>query len=405
MPANVGSQTVTLLFGARADSRTINRRFDDVRKPGIYSGGYLTVVDASNARLSTLTCEISDGTYQVKISTGATVMISVAQATPYIVLRWTYTGSTTNDFMDYQAVASPSANDLVVGKCTFTGGGALQGFNYTERTTPMIMDLFLKVEPTADTELRVRVRAGRVQNGKETIQIPDQKTSLFSPPSSNSRVYLVYVNRATGVISIDSSGTPAASPVAPNYAGKMVLAEVTLASTATDITASNIVDVRDFANMSYDVDGVTIEVNSTGKLATKNNVVGQSDVVKGSTQLTLPTSYTLVDGMTVNLTTTGGNVDIEFDTDVSLDSAVEVVFQIRVDGTTKVRRQRSHGPYGNKTNFSTPVHLTWLEKSLSAGSHSFQIYWSRVSGSGSGYMNKGGDSDRVLKVKELSHSS
>jgi len=404
MATNTGSQTVTLLYGANVDSRIINRRFQDVRKVGVYSGGYLSVVDNTHAGLSTLTCEISDGTYQVKISTGASVSIAVAVATPYIVLRWSYTGSSTNDYMSFNAVASPSTNDVVVGKCTFTGGGNLQGFDYSERTTPNIQDLFLKVEPTETTELRVRVRAGRVQNGKQTIQISDQKTSVFTLPAANSKVYLVYVNRASGAILIDSSGTAAASPAAPDYGGKLVLAEITLASTATNITAANITDVRDFSNTCYPLDSDVFEIGSSGEISLKSNVTGQSDVASASSQQTIPSSYDQVDSMSVSLTTTGGNVAIDFDTDVSLESDVEAGFQIRVDGSAKMTRIREHGPYGNSATFSTPVHLSWLEKSLSAGLHTFTVYWRKLSGAGTGYMNKSGSSTRVLRVIELPSS-
>lgn len=266
MAADSGTQTVTLLYHNRADSKVVNRRFTDIRKTGIYSGGYLTVVDNSHALLSTLICEITDSTYQVKISTGATVTIAVASATPYIVLRWTYTGSQTNDYMSILAVASPSANDLIVAECTFTGGGNLQGFDYTERSTPSTQDLFLKVEPTADTELRVRVRVGRVHSASGVLEIPDQKTSLFIVPTSNSRIDLVYINLSTGAVSIQQ-GTAAASPVAPDYNGKLVLAEIILTSTSTNITSSMIKDVRNFVATQIVPDNTTLALDSsTGKL-------------------------------------------------------------------------------------------------------------------------------------------
>jgi hypothetical protein len=404
MAIDIGNQTVTLLYHNRADSRVVNRRFQGIRLTGIYSGGYLTVVDDTHARLSVLSCEISDGTYQVKVSTGTTVTVTVAQATPYIVLRWVYTGSETADYMSFLAVASPSENDLVVAECTFTGGGNLQGFDYSERSTPNTSDLFLKVEPTEDTELRVRVRAGRVQNGKETFQIPDQKTGLFTPPSSNSRVYLVYVDRASGVIAIDSSGTAAASPVAPNYAGKLVLAEITLATGATDIVAANITEVRDFTNMSYDVDGTTVEIDSNGKLAAKSGVLGQSDVAEATAQAGAPNSYELVPSMVINMTTTGGNVSLDFDTDVSPDSGKTVFFQIWLDGAPVITRIYDHGPFGNNTTLRKTIHMSWLFKSLSAAAHSFAIYWKKDSG-GTVVMNSGGTSSRVLRVIELPHSS
>jgi len=102
---------------------------------------------------------------------------------------------------------------------------------------------------------------------------------LFTLPSSNSKVYLVYVDTSNGAICIDSSGTEAVSPVAPDYKGKLVLAEVTLASTDTDITASKIKDVRPFLTSERrGVDGVTITVDSNGDLAVKDQGIAYGKI-------------------------------------------------------------------------------------------------------------------------------
>ncbi|MHA1290265.1 MAG: hypothetical protein ACTSPB_23020, partial [Candidatus Thorarchaeota archaeon] len=95
-------------------------------------------------------------------------------------------------------------------------------------------------------------------------------TDSLVPPTANSKVYLVYINSA-GVVAIDSSGTEAASPVAPDYDGRLVLAEVTLASTATEVTASNIKDVRPFVTHGrQSIDGTTITADSDGKLKVRD---------------------------------------------------------------------------------------------------------------------------------------
>jgi hypothetical protein len=276
MPADVGSQTISLKYGAPGNSREINERFVGVRETGIYSGGYLSVVDSSNAKVSALVCEITDGTHQVRVQTTTSVTLAVSQSTPVVVLRWAYTGDTT-DFMQILAVSSGSVqtNDLVVGVCSFTGGGALNGFTYTTRTTPNTLDLFLKVEPTEDTELKVRIRAGRIQNSSQTINVVDQKSSVFVAPASNSRIDIVYVIPSTGVIAI-AQGTAAASPVAPSYAGKIVLAEVTLTSTSTNITSSMVADKRNFVTHVDEVDGTSIEFDSNGKISIKDKGVSEA---------------------------------------------------------------------------------------------------------------------------------
>ena len=276
MPSNIGSQTVTILYHTIASSSVVNKRFQDIRQVGIYEGGYPTIVDDSHASLSTLVCEISDGIYQVRIETGSEVSsIAVAGATPYIVLRWAYIGAA-SDYMEILAVDTPATNDLVIAKCEFDGSGHLNAFNYQDsiypRTTPNTHDLFLKVEPTADTELRVRVRAGRIQISSGVIDIADQKSDLFVLPGSDSRIDLVYVTDA-GSIAIDSSGTAAAVPTSPAYDGKLVLAEVTVANGDTNITADKIKDVRNFITLPHAVDDVTIEKSSAGKLQVKDNSI------------------------------------------------------------------------------------------------------------------------------------
>ncbi len=269
MPTNVGDQTVSIIYHNIANSSVVNKRHKGIRKTGIYAGGYITLVPPLNVSISPLICEVTDGTHQVRIQTAEAVNIAVASGTPYVVLRWVYAGAV-SDYMQILAVATPATNDLVVGLCSFTGGGILQGKSYSERSNPNVYDLFLKVEPTEDVELRVRIRGGRIQTNSGVIDISDQLSDYFTPPSSpNSKVYLVYLNATTGAVTIDSSGTPAVSPVAPSYNGKLVLAEVTLAYDDTDVTADKIKDVRDFITSPTLPDDIMIEKDADGKLTTK----------------------------------------------------------------------------------------------------------------------------------------
>jgi len=280
MPGDNGLQTVSIIFHASAQSSIVNRRHKDTRMLGIYKGGYVTLVTLdppSSISLSPLVCEISDGTHQVRVETTEAVSLPVAKATEWVVLRWTYTGVAADDYMEILAVDSPLTNDIVVGKCSFKDPGDLQGFDYGERSDPDIQHLFLRVEPTGDTELRVRIRGGRIQTNSGVVDIADQPSDLFTPPASNSKVYLVYVT-AAGVIAIDSSGTASATPVAPSYKGKLVLAEVTLASTDTSITADMIEDTRSWIIQPTVPDGTTLELDSNGKLKVKDGSIGQTQL-------------------------------------------------------------------------------------------------------------------------------
>jgi len=284
VPANIGNQIVSIIYFAPGQSSIVNRRHKSIRMLGIYSGGYVSFTPGiNNVNISPLVCEITDGTHQVRVQTTSTVNIAVTSVNLYVILRWTYTGAT-SDYMEILAVSTPATNDVIIGKCSFSGSPpTLQGFGYGERSTPNTQDLFLKVEPTGETELRVRIRAGRIQTASADIDIVDQKSDLFTLPSANSKVYLVYIDMSTGAIAIDSSGTEAANPVPPNYKGKLVLAEVTLSSTDTNITKDKIKDVRGFISRPIDVDNSTIEFDSTtGKLKVKGISGSQISSLFGS---------------------------------------------------------------------------------------------------------------------------
>lgn len=320
MPSNVGTQTITNLFYSDLTSINVNRIAKDVRKLGIYSGGYLTKIGDTSVSLSPFVAEIGDGTYQVRCQTAETVTVTVASATPYIVLRWVYTGSSTNDFVDFVAVAlgDIQTTDIVVGKCNYTGA-TLSSFSYSNRTNPKIMDLFLKVEPTETASMYLRVRGGNINYGATNYDIADQLTSVFTAPVSNSRIDLVQITEA-GAITI-TTGTPAASPTAPDYGGLVTLAEVTITAGQTTITSSSIKDVRNFnagiVARSY-VDGkfnTSTGHDHDGSDSKKISSTGISGVLGSWTDrtATYPTSNETAstDGFIVGYASTGNSVEVK----------------------------------------------------------------------------------------------
>lgn len=282
MANNVGSQTVDMKFHAERTSANINSRFKDIRPVGIYKGGYLAVADTTHATLTPLTCEISDGTYQVRVSTASNVTLTVSAATPYIILRWTYSGSETADYMQILAVAysSTTANDIIVGKCTFSSGNLI-GFSYTNGIADFDNEQWLNYRNYAlnsNNQLKVIpstpliggdiiVLPGRIQTANGTYDVPLQTISLttVSDPSMD-RIDLVYFNTDTQSIDVyEGSEAPPVLIEVPDYAGKLVLAEIIKGNFT--ITASQIRDVRSFITQAaHGVDGTTIEADTTGNL-------------------------------------------------------------------------------------------------------------------------------------------
>lgn len=295
MSADQGSQIITLDYFAPANSTEVNKRNLNIMPTGIYDGGILSIVNNSTCQVSTFVAEISDGTYQVRCETQSTVNVSVAAATPYVVIRWSYNAVQNQNFSQILAVATPNSNDLIIGLCEFTGAN-LSGFDYVDSDFPRsdanTQDLWLKPIPTSATELAVRILGGKFQNESQNFDIPNQKTSVMEAPATNSKIFLVYVNSSTGAIEIDSSGTAAASPSAPDYDGRLVLAEVTIAAGQTNVTSSHIKDVRPFLitppksipspdNTTIEISGDQYRVKDRSITATKASRFLGANIVPG----------------------------------------------------------------------------------------------------------------------------
>ena len=249
---NHGTQTISYTYYEEITQANRGKRNVGIIPRGIYYGGYLTKVTNSEIILSAMVAEIGDNDLQVKVKTVGNAVLNsttldsgdISSSTPYIVLRYAYHASEIN-YMEIHAInslASAQANDIVVGKCIFGGDVT---FDYSERTFLNVQDLFFKVESTGATEMYVRLRAGRIQNSIGYVFVPEQKVGPFNIPSSPlSRIDLVYID-TDGTAKI-LPGAAASSPVAPNYSGKLVVAQVRLVNGDNNIQSNRISDVRSF---------------------------------------------------------------------------------------------------------------------------------------------------------------
>lgn len=252
MAADEGSQKVTIRFHRPVDSDIVNRRFKGIRPVGIYSGGYLTKTGGNNVSLSTLICEVSDGTHQVRVETTVAVTKTLSEAAPYLVLNWTYSGVENTDYAVIETSGSPDANDVVIGKGEFVAS-ALSTINYAERTTPGTHNLFLRVEETETPSTSVRVRAGVGHAASAHTAIIDQIVDL-SGYTLDDEIY-IYVNDTGGV---------AHSKLLADYGGKALLAKIVFPAGAID--NDDIEDVRSFVTPPAIPDNETIERDTNGKL-------------------------------------------------------------------------------------------------------------------------------------------
>jgi hypothetical protein len=274
-----GTQKRSVEYRADANSIEWNERNVDIIPRGIYLGGRLTKVDNTNVTLETLTVEIGDNDYQLRVETTTTVNVVVAVGTPYIVLRWVYTGAISN-YMDVLAVASGSiqANDIIVGRCIFAGS-VLNGFDYNDstypRVVPNVQDKFLKVITDNPASMYLWVLSGRINFGNQNYDIPLQKIGPLVAPGSGSRYDLITVNSSGTIVVVQ--GVAGGSPTIPSYKNKIVLAEILVQSGDSSIGVSRIKDVRMYISSVAD-EKVKVSSNDTadgylnGKLIAGNNI-------------------------------------------------------------------------------------------------------------------------------------
>ena len=298
---NHGTQSMTFHYFQDAKQSEFAEKDIDIRPCGIYSGGHLTRVSNTEITLSLLVAEIGDGSAQISVRTALDATLkaatldsgSISSATPYIVLRWAYV-ATANNYVEVHAIASVAAaqaNDIIVGKCVFSGA-TLTGFDYTDRTLLNVQNVFLRVEATEDTEMYVWVRGGRVHNSTQCNTVPEQKVGPFAVPGApNSRIDLVY---------IDDDGDPqilqgvaAPSPSAPSYGGRLVVAQVRVVNGDSDIPSSRISDVRSF--IAPTLAAITELFSSNGYVVLSNGLViqwGTKNIPANITEnITLPMAY------------------------------------------------------------------------------------------------------------------
>ena len=101
--------------------------------------------------------------------------------------------------------------------------------------------------PQNPTDMTVLVSSGSVYNAvtKTLTALSAQTSALITAPVSNPRKDIVYIDRLTGVIGIET-GVESVSPVDPAIPDdKLPVARVTLATTTTEITDSLIDDIRE----------------------------------------------------------------------------------------------------------------------------------------------------------------
>ena len=241
-----GNLTTYIDYRDSINSEPLNQRFINRFTTGIYYGGDLSIISNTSVGISVFDIEFYDGSTLMKCTSSGNNTVTVSTTNIWVVARWSYTGAS-NDVPTLIAVSNTLTNDVIFGKCLFSGS-TLVGFDSTLRSDAQTFSKFCSVEPTGTPSMTLKVRAGQVASNILTYFIPEQITSAFTAPVSNPRIDVVAINSNGNVINI--TGSENITPVAPTYANNIPLAQILLQTSTTSIVSSMITDVRPFLAFS-----------------------------------------------------------------------------------------------------------------------------------------------------------
>lgn len=304
-----GDQTRSINYYDDLRSSLVNSRNKAILPPGIYSGGFLTVNDATSVTISPLICEIGDGTYTIGIETAVNRNIEVTHLTPYIILRWAYYDAIDN-YLEMLSVAESGvlSTDLVVGKGTFSGA-TLIGFDYQDSLHPrnqainFINSLQVVQTPTASTS--IYINTGRITFGSTVFTISTQTLLTLLAIPSAARYDLIVINSA-GAIEIitgtDDGDIPSCEYKAP-------LASIKLEIGSTVITDAMITDQRCYNNVPADPSLVSVYYTSQSILAGEEITIYDAVYIKSDGKVWKANRDTSTKALCVGIALAGASVD------------------------------------------------------------------------------------------------
>ncbi len=144
------------------------------------------------------------------------------------------------------------------------------------------------VYEAATPNMTVVINDGEIQSGKVSAGVSETTTSLITAPVTDPRIDLIVIDKTTGVHSIlpgVESAIPAPAAIPSN---KIILAEILLQTTTTEIVNSMISDRRPaFESQSIDTD-TTLAANSDDVVPSQKAVKTYADTKRVLVMLDTP---------------------------------------------------------------------------------------------------------------------
>jgi hypothetical protein len=124
---NLGNQYITFDYKHPATGSAFNTSLREAVKPGLYSGGQISITGANEISIAPFVVYIKTGTLYtdaklIRIETRSAVTLTITESTPVIALTFTWQDVSENwlDFNQRTSGSAPLTNEICLGECEFT---------------------------------------------------------------------------------------------------------------------------------------------------------------------------------------------------------------------------------------------------------------------------------------------
>ncbi|HPJ86795.1 MAG TPA: hypothetical protein PLU55_01640, partial [Candidatus Pacearchaeota archaeon] len=195
---NYGNANITFRYKHPAKAENFNSVLRGVCPSGIYKGGtvsyigniltlapYTAIFESSNDKATTITT-----TSSIDLSTVTTFGGNASSATPYVIMRYTYSNVISN-YPDYYQVAFEDiqSTDIIICKVLFDGGGVVNGIDYSEaHTAPQYNKDLNTFNIACDTFIKNKKINKDITTGIDVNTTTNElicNTSLFFTPTAD----------------------------------------------------------------------------------------------------------------------------------------------------------------------------------------------------------------------------
>lgn len=265
---NFGNQILTYDYQQPARSQDFNRLNFRLHAPGLYwfegqgTVDLISKTDANEATLQPMVCFLTDESTNtgVRLETQEPIVITVSNATPYIVWRFTW-NNVDKWYADILVLAFSDiqSTDVILGRAVYDGGTLLETFDYTRQnlvspgsggggtgTGSAVIQTgssdFL-VLPTEPVSNRVFVSSGTfVTTGLNNFS--GASTGVISSVTAgNERYDLVFLDENAQVQVEEGTQAPVGTAIIPAFRGRLVVGQIYRQGPSSVIIGNNITQV------------------------------------------------------------------------------------------------------------------------------------------------------------------